>query len=331
MRFGYWKYLAAGAACAMALTALVSAPAMAADTWPRDPIRLVVPFPPGGSVDITARLFAKSLSTALSGASIVVENRPGAENNIGDSRVAYAKPDGYTLLFAQPNLVLNPIFGPKPDFDAFKQLAPISIVARVPYIIAASPNEPFNTIQDFLKAAKAAPGKYTISSAQLDYYVGLLQIKAGIKLQHIPYKGGAQAMTDTSSGAINSIFALSPVVTPYLQGGKLKALAVTADQRVSILPDVPTLKEVGVNYDNTIWFALLAPAGTPSEIISKLAAATKKVAADPEFVAALRRFGSTPEGSGPKALLDQMHREVSQGENTAKLIPSLVQEDMRKK
>ena len=330
MRLGPSKFLAVCAVAALAVMAASPGPAMAADDWPQSPIHLIVPFPPGGSTDITARQFAKSLSTVLGGASIVIDNLPGAANNIAESRVAYAKPDGYTLLFAQPNLVLNSIFGPRPDFDPFKQLAPISIVATVPYIIAASPKAPFHTIQDFLKAAKAAPGQYTISSAQLDYYVGLLQIKAGIKLQHIPYKGGAQAMTDTSAGTINSIFALSPVVMPYIQGGKLQAMAVTSRQRVSMLPDVPTLEESGIHYDNVIWFAMLAPAGTPPAVLSKLAAATKKAAQDQEFVTALGRLGATPVGSGPKALLEQMRREAAQGQETAKLIPSLVQEDMRK-
>lgn len=330
MRFDHPMYLAVCSAVAVAI-ATAPMPAAAADNWPQEPIHLVVPFPPGGSTDTIARQFARALSIELNGATVVVENRPGAGNNIGDSHVANSKPDGYTLLFAQPNVVLNDIFGPKPDFDAFKQLAPIAVVARVPYVIAASPKAPFSTIQEFLKAAKAAPAKYTISSAQLDYYVGLLQIKADMKLRHIPYKGGAQAMTDTSAGTVDTIFALSPVLAPYLTGGKLKALAVTSEQRVPLLPNVPTLKEIGVNYDNTIWYGLLSPAGTPAAIISALATATKRAAAEPSFIDSLHRLGTAPDGGGPEVLRTQMHRDLAQGKDTARQIPSLVPETMRKK
>lgn len=313
-----------------AMLGVMAAPPAAAQKYPDNPIHLVVPFPPGGSTDLVARQYAKFLSDELDNVSVIVDNRPGASNNIGDEWVGKAKPDGYTLLFAQPNLVLNPIFGPRPSFDVVKALAPVSIIARVPYIVAAGPKAPFSNVKDFIAASKAKPGTYTISSAQLDYYVGLLQSKAQIKLLHVPYKGGAQAMTDTSAGTVDTIMALAPVLMPYVQGGRLKPIAVASDKRIELLPAVPTFAESGVDFDTTIWYGLLVPAQTPASIVKRLAQASHQVAIGSGFAQSLRALGVQPVGSTPAEFAAQMRAEAALGQKTAKENPGLVPDDMKK-
>jgi tripartite-type tricarboxylate transporter receptor subunit TctC len=310
-------------ACALGLAAGLAAGAQAQERYPGQPLRLVVPYPPGGTTDIIARNYAEQLGREL-GQTVIVDNRPGGGTNIGAEAVARAKPDGYTLLFANNSQVLNPVFGPQPAFE-LGALEPISLVSRTAFIVAANPKAPFNTPAELLAAARAAPGKLSISSAQLDLYVELLNNKAGIQLLHVPYKGGAAAATDAISGQVNMVFALTPVLLPHIQAGKLKAVAVTSGKRVAVLPEVPTLTEQGIDYDFSIWYGLMAPAGTPRAVIERLAAATQKVMALPELVAKVRAAGADAVSSRPEEFQAQLRSETALWQQTAKALPHLVQ------
>ena len=197
-------------------------------------------------------------------------------------------------------------------------------MSRVPFVLAANPKTPFNTGADLLAAARGAPGKLSVSSAQLDLYVELLNRKAGMSLLHVPYKGGAPATTDAISGQVNMVFALTPVLLPHIQAGKLKALVVTTGKRLNALPDVPTLTELGVDYDIAIWYGLMAPAGTPRAIVDRLAAATQKIMGSPEMMARIRAGGAEPVWSKPEEFQAELRRESAFWQQTAKAMPHLV-------
>lgn len=315
------RYLRAGSAALLLAGSIASA--QASDRWPTQPIKLVVPYPAGGSTDLVARQVGEQLGKEL-GQPIVIDNRPGGSTNIGAEAAARAKPDGYTFLFGTNAQVLNYHFGPKPSFE-LSALEPVSLVSRLAFVIAANPQVPYKTGAEFLAAAKSSPGKLTMSSAQLDLYVELMGEKAGVKVLHVPYKGGAAAVTDAISGQVNTVFALVPVMLPHIQGGKLKALAITSPKRSSALPDVPTLSEMGIDYDLTIWYGLMAPAGTPKAIVERLAEATKKVMSEPELIARIRAGGSEPVTSRPDEFRAQLRQENTFWQTTARALPNLVQ------
>lgn len=313
-------FRAAGAAF---LAGLVAGGAAAQDRYPNQPIRLVVPYPAGGTTDLIGRQLADQLGKEL-GQTVIVDNKPGASTNIGAESVARAKPDGYTLLMGSTGQVRNPVLGPTPSFE-LSALEPISLVSRLAFVLAANPKTPFNTGAELLSAAKAAPGKLTVSSAQLDMYVELLNRKAGINLLHVPYKGGAQASTDTISGQVNMVFALLPVLQPHIQGGKLKLLAVTSGKRLPVFPDVPTFTELGIDYDVSIWYGLMAPAGTPKPIVDRLAKATQKLMANPEMGARIRAIGAEPAWSRPEEFQAQLRNETVFWQQVGRQMPQLIQ------
>lgn len=323
-----WRGLAGLVTATLTIVAANIAPAVAQD-YPIQPIRIIVTYPPGGSTDIIARNLANHLSKEL-GQTVFVENRPGASANIGADVVAKATPNGYTLLFGSDSLVQNPIFGPMPNFNMMRSLEPISLVARVPFIVATNKNAPFSTPKELIAAAKAAPGKFSVSSAQLALYVDLLKSRAGINLLHVPYKGGAAATTDAISGQVDMVYALVPVILPHVQGGSLKALGVTSAKRISVLPTVPTFAESGVDYDETIWYGLLAPAGTPKSIVNRLYIATQKSVADPDFVQSLSSNGATAISSRPEEFHAQLVSEIAFWKQVAKNMPGLVSPDLKK-
>lgn len=313
-------------ACALGvalLTGLVSGGAAAQDNYPSQPIRLVVPYPAGGTTDLIGRHVAEQLGKEL-GQTVIVDNKPGAGTNIGAESVARAKPDGYTLLMASTGQVRNPVLGPVPSFE-LSALEPVSLLSRLAFVLAANPKTPFNSGAELLSAAKAAPGKLTVSSAQLDLYVELLNRKAGINLLHVPYKGGAQASTDAISGQVNMVFALLPVLQPHVQGGKLKLLGVTSGKRLGVFPDVPTFTELGVDYDVSIWYGLMAPAGTPKAIVERLARATQKLMSSPEMGARIRSVGAEPAWSKPEEFQAQLRSETGFWQQVGRQMPHLVQ------
>lgn len=299
----------------------VSASASAAD-YPQKPIRLVVSYPAGGSTDMIARLYAEKLGLELK-QTVVVDNRPGAATNIGADAVAKSKPDGYTLLFGGGTPSINSIFGPQPPFDPIKAFEPVSMIARVPFVIAAHSKAPFSNLQEMLAKAKQAPGKYTVSSAQLHLYVEMLKSRGSAPFMHVPYKGGAQATTDAIGGQVDSVFALVPVLLPHIQSGNLKALGISSAQRIAALPAVPTFEESGVRYDIGIWFGLLAPAATPEPIVRQLAAATQRIVAQEDFSKKLEQIGAQAVATTPAALRTLMEEEVQTWKGLAKSMPEL--------
>lgn len=308
---------------AAALVAAVLPALATAQDYPGQTVHIVVPYPPGGSTDLIARQYAEFLTKEF-GQSVVIDNRPGAATNIGAEAVARSKPDGLTLLFGGVNQVLNPAFGPLPPFDLLGAMEAVSLVARTPFIVAANPKTPFNNPKELLAAAKAAPGKLTISSAQLDVYVELLNSRAGIKLLHVPYKGGAPATTDAISGQVDMVYALVPVLLPHIQGGKLKAVGLTSAKRSAALPDTPTFMESGVNFDSSVWYGLLAPAGLSKNVQEKLVKATHKIVANADFAAKMRGGGADAVSNQPQEFQKQLQGELAFWAQTAKAMPNLV-------
>lgn len=291
--------------------------------YPAQPVHIVVPYPPGGTTDLLARQFAESLSREF-GQSVVIDNRPGGATNIGADAVARSKADGLTLLFAGVNQVLNPAFGPTPAFDLMKAMEPVSLVARTPFVVSANRNAPFFSPKDLIAAARAAPGKHSISSAQLDVYVELLKLRAGINILHVPYKGGAPAMTDAISGQVDMVYALVPVLLPHIQSGKLKAIGLTSSKRVASLPDTPTFIESGVEFDSTVWYGILAPAGLPRQIQERLLRATHRIVGSPEFTQKLRSSGADVVANQPAEFAKQLQDELAFWAQLARTMPNLV-------
>ena len=273
-----------------------------AQAYPAKPIRLVVPYPPGGTTDIVARSFGELLGREL-GQQIVIENRPGAATHIGTESVIRAATDGYTLLIGTSGLATNFATGPVPPFDPHKTLTPISQINEMAYVVCANPKTPFSNVRELIATARAAPGRLTLGSASLEYVAKLLNAQSGIDLLHVPYKGGAAAMTDAMAGQIDMAIALVPVMLPQIRAGKLKAIGVTSERRVGVLPEVTTFIETGESrYKVLSWYALHGPAGLPAEVVRRLSEASRKVLTDPEFVQKQRAIGSELAWSTPEAL-----------------------------
>ncbi|MDM0024344.1 Bug family tripartite tricarboxylate transporter substrate binding protein [Variovorax saccharolyticus] len=257
----------AGAAC--------MSPAVGAqDAYPSKPIRMVVPFPPGGSIDMTARLIGQKLSTSL-GQPVLVDNRPGASGNIGMDFVAKAPKDGYTLLMVHAGLASNAHMFAKLPYDPIKDLAPVIRVADQPNVLLMNPKWPFKNVAELVAYAKANPGKLSVGTSGVggpqDVAARRFMRMTGTDLLNVAYKGGAPALSDLVGGQIDLMFETSPTAVPYAKSGKLKALGVTGDKRIPILPEVPTVAESGVpGYRSMGWIGLVAPAGTPSPVIAKL-------------------------------------------------------------
>lgn len=285
------------------LAPLVTLPGPArAATWPERSVRLVVPYPPGGTTDILARPYGEFLRQRL-GQTVVLDNRPGASTNIGNEIVARAEPDGYTLLFGQGSMIGNAATGPIPPYDPQTAFSPISLVAQVPYLVAANPNFPARDLAGLLALARANPGKYRISSAQLDFQVAQLNRRAGFELEHIGYRGGAQATGDCIAGQVDMVFALVPVLLPFLRTGTLRPLGITSAARSPVLPELPSFAEAGARgLDSGAWYGLFAPAGTAAPIIERLAAETAAFTTDPAQRDRLAAQGYRVEASTPAAL-----------------------------
>lgn len=281
---------------------LLPCAARAQAEWPARPIRLVVPYPPGGTTDILARPYAEFMRQRL-GQPVVVDNRPGASTNIGSEIVARAEPDGYTLLFGQSSLTGNRVTGPAPAFDSRTAFAPASLISRVPYLLAANPSFPARDLQELVSLARANPGKYRVSSAQLDFQVAQMNRRAGMEIEHIGYRGGAQATSDCIAGRVDMVFALVPVLLPFVRDGKLRAMGVTSASRSHVLPEVPSFREVGASQlDSGTWYALLAPAGTSRPIVERLSAETRAFTQDAGNAARLGGLGYELEGSTPEEM-----------------------------
>ena len=282
-----------------------------AQAYPNKPIRLVVPFPPGGGTDITAREISTKLTTTL-GWNFVVDNRPGAGGNLGVDAVAKSAADGYTLVLGQTsNLAINPTLYSKLPYDPFKDLAPVSLVATAPLVLVVSASSPYKTLADVVSAAKAKPGAVNFASpgnGTVSHLTGeLFQKAAGIKLQHVPYKGSNQALTDLIGGQVQLFMASVPTALPHIKSGRLRALAVSSAKRVADLPQVPTIDESGYKgFDASTWFGVLAPAGTPSEIVSKLNVEINKVLTSADIRKRIHEEGGEAVGGTPEQFAQLM-------------------------
>lgn len=287
----------------------------ASDTWPSKPVRLIVPFPPGGGTDIVARLVGRKLSEALR-QGVLIDNRPGGSTIIGADAVAKAAPDGYTLLLSgSSTYTVNPATRSKLPYDTFRDLIPIAIVARTPLVLLVAHNAPWQTLDDLVSAAKARPGAAnyaTFGNGSAPHLAGeLLAAAAGIKLQDVPHKGGPQATLAVLAGDIHISIDTVAGAVPQIKAGKLRALSVFGPTRASLLPDVSTMTELklpGATFDG--WYGLAAPAQTPSHVIERLHRETRTVMSDPTLQSQLLSQGMEPVFVEASAMRAQMEREI---------------------
>ena len=286
-----------------------------AQAWPSKPIRIVVPFPPGGGTDIIARETSQRVA-ASTGWTFVIDNKPGAGGNLGVDSVAKAPADGYTLVLGQTsNLAINPSLYAKMPYDSQKDLAPIVLVANAPLVMVTGMGTPYKTLADAAAAAKAKPGGLNFASpgngTVAHLTSELFQKAAGVKTQHVPYKGAAQALTDVISGTVDLYMSSVPTLIGQIKQGKLRPLAVTSAKRVDDLPNVPTINESGFKgFEAVTWFGVLAPAGTPKEVIAKLNAEFNKALQSPELRKKLGDEGADPAGGTPEQFAALIKDEI---------------------
>ncbi len=286
--------------------ALVASPAAAQAPWPSRQVTMIVPFAPGGSTDVVARLLAQKFGE-LWGQTVVVENRAGAGGNIGTAAAAKAG-DGHTLLMASGSIfTVNPHLFASLPFDPRKDFVPITNVATGPMVVSVPPSSDVKDLKGLIAKAKASPGKVNFGSAgpgsQVHMAAERLAFVTGIDITHIPYKGESAALTDVMAGQVDMVVANIGAASPLATGGKLRALAVTSAERSKMLPDVPTVAESGFpGFENTGWFGLLAPAGTTQAAIDRVHRDTVAVLAQPDVVARLQGVGMAPVGNTPAAL-----------------------------
>lgn len=307
----------------IAATSLISTGALAADSYPDKHVKLVVPYPAGGTTDLIARLYAERLSAELK-QPVIIENKGGAATNIGSGIVAQASPDGYTLLFGTIGPFLNTILGPKPTFDPFIQLEPVASIVRLPYILAANPAAPFSDVPQMLKMTRKYPRKYTVASAQLHNYITLMTSQADFEILHVPYKGGGEASNGAIGGQVDMIFALVPLIKSQVESGSLKAIGLTSKGRLASMPDVGTFVEAGSEFELTSWFTLFAPAGTPSDIVKKLSVATKIAVSNPDFAERVSKLGAQADWSDGPAMNQEIDTSIDMWKQLVQKIPSLV-------
>ncbi len=288
--------IARAGALAIAGLGIAYAPILAAQEFPSKPVRIVVPFPPGGGADALARIMQPSLAK-LWGQPVIIENKPGASGHIGADFVAASEADGYTLLMSSTASLTE---------KNVTQFAPVTLVSASPYVFVSSPKGPARTVRELVDYAKKNPGKLTFGSsgtgAASHLSAELFKALAGIDMLHVPYKGTGQAVTDLLAGQIDVMFAPAQTVMPHVQAGKLNALAVTGASRSSLFPDLPTVAESGVpGYAAVGWFGLLAPAKTPPAIVAKLSADANKVLAEAQVKQRMQVVGAEPSGDTPRA------------------------------
>ena len=295
--------------------ALAVAPfAHAQDDYPNRTVRIIVPFAPGGSTDVVARILADKLGTELK-QSFVVENRAGAGGNIGADAVAKASPDGYTLLMGTTGvLAINKYLYKEMSFDPERDLVPVSYTSLITNILVVNPQVPAKTVSELVALARAKPGSFTFASSgagsSTHLSAELFKSMAGVDILHVPYKGSSQAITDLMGGQVTMLFDNAPSSIPFVEQGKLRALAVTSTKRLPNLPDVPTLDEAGVKgYESLSWSGIMAPAGTPKRVIDKLNAAIEKILRDPDVKQRFASLGVEPVGGPPEAFSRHIRAE----------------------
>ncbi|MEG0001704.1 MAG: tripartite tricarboxylate transporter substrate binding protein [Comamonas sp.] len=279
--------------------------------WPAKPITFVVPQSPGGANDVIARAVAQNLGSTL-GQPVIVENRPGANGNLGTSQVARSAPDGYTFLVtAQSAYTINPALYSKVPFDPIKDFTPVMQLAVAPYLLVVNPKFPARTLDELVAYAKAHPGKVEYASAgngTLNHLLGeMLKKQRDVNLLHVPYKGAAAAATDVVAGQLPVTFGSFPGVMPFVTSGKLRVLGVASDKPTPLAPEIPVLKELAV----TSWYGLLAPAGTPQAIVDKVYASISQVLSTPVMHERLKTLGAEPVQSSPASFAAGLPAELA--------------------
>lgn len=303
----------------LALTALMAAawaaPASAAD-YPDKPVRVVVGFAAGGSTDIAARIISKALTDAL-GQSFVVENKPGAGSNIAAEQVARAKPDGYTLYMVAVTSAINQTLYKNLSFDLTKDFTPIALVVKVPNLLVVNPAVPAKSVQELVSYLKTNSAKvsYASSGSGTSIHMAgeLFKLQSGLNIQHVPYKGSAPAVTDLIGNQTQYMFDNMPSSWPQVQAGKLRALAVTTKERSATAPELPTMAESGFpNFDVSSWFGLIAPAGTPADVVTKVNTAVVKAMDDPSVQKSFKDLGAVWVKTTPAEFGNFIKAEVTQ-------------------
>ena len=302
-------------AAVAALAALALPLAAHAQGWPtKQPIKFIVVYPPGGASDVTARIIGAKLTESL-GQSVIIENKPGANGIIALEYVAKAAPDGYTILMANlgPNAI-NPAIYKSLPYDAIKDFAPITLTTIVPQIMVVTPSLPIKSAADLIAYSKANPGKVTFASAgngASNHLSGeLFNAMAGIKMMHVPYKGDSQSMVDVMSGTVDVALPTAVAVMTQVKAGTLRGIAVTGTRRLPSLPDVPTVAETLPGYEAVSWGGVMAPAGTPPEIIAKLNAQINRILKMPDVAAKLQVLGAEIVGSTPDEFAVYVKSEI---------------------
>jgi tripartite-type tricarboxylate transporter receptor subunit TctC len=307
----------------LAVVALSCLPALVAqaEDYPTKPIKWVVAYPPGGTTDILARIMGQALSERL-GQQLVIDNRPGAGNNIGTEVVVNSPPDGYTILLANPANGINATLYKRLPFNFLRDIAPVAGITRVPNVMETNPNFPAKSVAEFIAYAKANPGKINMASSGNGTSVHLsgelFMAMAGVKMTHVPYRGANPALTDLMGGTVDVIFDNLPSSVEFIRGGKLRALAVTTDKRNAALPDVPTVADAVPGYEASAWFGIGAPKNTPPEIIAKLNKAVNEALADPKMQAKLADLGGIPMPGSPADFGKVMADETAKWEKVVK-------------
>ena len=309
-------------ACLIAAASLFAAVGARGDSYPDRAARLIIPFPPGGSIDTLGRILMQKLGAAWS-QSTVVENRPGAGGNIGSAVAARAAPDGYTLLLAGQFMAANVTIAPMQGFDPATNLAPVDLVATGKDVLLVPPNSPFHSVGDIVTYAKAHPGQLTYASLGVGSSGHLATILfsqvTGITMQHVPYTSFGTAVADVGAGRVSVWLATLGGILGQVQGGKFRALAVSGPERATELPNVPTFAELGVPYGNdTSWYALFAPAGTPPAIVAKINGDTNRMLTDPDLKSRVTKLGFRLVGSSPEQLGTYLKNEIGKWATIAK-------------
>ena len=299
--------------CALGIMLIVALPVLA-QSYPSKPIRLVLPYPPGGGTDVIARPLAQKLTEQL-GQQVIVDNRGGAGGNIGMEFVAKSPADGYTLLFAlTAQYAVNPSLYPKLPYDPVRDYAPISLLANAPYLLVVHPALPAKSVAELVALVKARPGQLSYSSSGNGsgaHLAGeMLRSLARVEILHVPYKGAGPAMPDLIAGQVQLSFITYTAAGPHIKTGRLRALGVTTAKRSPTLPDLPAIGETVAGYDSAVWYGFAAPAGTPLEIVSKLNAEVLRVLAAPDFRSRITLEAVSPIGSTPEEFGSFMKSEI---------------------
>ncbi len=296
------------------ITLLGLPPASHAQDYPSKPIRLIVPYPPGGGTDVIARIVHERLSRLL-GQSVIIENRGGAGGSLGTEMAAKAAADGYTVLFTLSSHTINPAIYPKLGFDVEQDFMPVSLVASLPQILVATPNFPANRVAELNELAKAKPGSLnyaSVGNGSPGHIAGeMYKLRAAVDMAHIPYKGGGPAVTDVMGGQVPLLWVSIPAAAQFVKSGRLKALAVSTRSRSAVFPEVPTMIESGfADFEVDSWYAMFVPARTPAAVVTRLHAAITQVLKEPEIRERLLAQGAEAVGSTPEELAAVVRNEI---------------------